>query len=150
VSRGISPSHTQKPGFSRGCAGQGRRPYSSTAMPPMRFATVPALARKRGRVASGRSDIGELLLRSDSGRGDHHRARSHPLAVRHRPQQHVHLQGPGGRPKADRVRAGRAKPGDIPIYQATKFQLVINLRAAKALGLTIPTAVRALADEVIE
>ena len=37
----------------------------------MWFGTVPALARKRGRVASGRSDIGELLLRSDSGKAEH-------------------------------------------------------------------------------
>jgi putative tryptophan/tyrosine transport system substrate-binding protein len=42
------------------------------------------------------------------------------------------------------------KPGDIPIYQATKFQFIINLAAAKALGLTIPPALLALADEVIE
>ena len=47
------------------------RRYSGTAMPPMWFATVPALARKRGRVASGRSDIGELLLRSGSGKAEH-------------------------------------------------------------------------------
>jgi hypothetical protein len=40
-------------------------------MPPMWFAIVPALARKRGRVASGRSDIGELLLRGDSSKAEH-------------------------------------------------------------------------------
>jgi ABC-type uncharacterized transport system substrate-binding protein len=42
------------------------------------------------------------------------------------------------------------KPGDIPIYQATKLQLIMNLKAAKDLGLTIPPSLFARADEVIE
>jgi ABC-type uncharacterized transport system substrate-binding protein len=42
------------------------------------------------------------------------------------------------------------KPGDIPIYQPTKFEFLINLKAAKTLGLTLPPALLGLADEVIE
>jgi ABC-type uncharacterized transport system substrate-binding protein len=117
-------------------------------------------------AAASREGAGALMVLGDGGSFRPHRARLAELAVTHRlptifggrtfvEAGGLMSYGPSPAEQGHRVAAyvdkllNGAKPGDLPIEQPTKFEFVINLKTAQALGLTIPPTLLFQADEVI-
>jgi putative ABC transport system substrate-binding protein len=117
-------------------------------------------------TALGREPGGGLIVMPDTFT-DVHRASIIPAAARNKVPAVYHLSAfarDGGLLSygADRVDSFRRsatyvdrilrgeKPGDLPVQFPTKFEMVVNLKTAKALGLTVPPSLLAIADEVIE
>jgi putative ABC transport system substrate-binding protein len=118
-------------------------------------------------VAMSQARVGAVLVRADTLLLEPNRAQVTELAARHRlpamyPWRHYVEAGglmsyatsiPAFHHRSasyvDRILRG-ARPGDLPVEQPTKFELVVNLKSAKALGVTIPQSVVLRADEVVE
>jgi putative ABC transport system substrate-binding protein len=152
-----------------GNAHQLRAAEAAAAMLGMRLQPVEVRAREeidRAFVTMMRERAGALLVLLDSIFYDR-RERIADLAARNRLPavygHRVHAEAGGFMAyAADRFEATRqiaayvdrilkgAKPGELPVMQPTKFELIINLKTAKALGLTIPPSLLVLADQVIE